>query len=329
MPREIEKHELVVDAFRNVDIVSELVEQLPNGEFKNELDMDIILFGRSYRGKVVGPYTRLLEYLPGEVIIQENTWESSIFYILVSGVLEASVVEQEGNRIKVGQVPAGNSFGEMALLSGTPRTATVSVAADEGPAQVLEFTRPAIRLLRKLPKFGRALDRNYRNYGLSLTLNELRDFSNLDLNSDLLQRLNDSARFAVYEKDHVLFREGDPINRVLFVRNGWIQRVSGVEFNPKAAELVLESDESVGLDFLGAGTCLGLEAIEQSAAWQYTATVRGRSEVIVVAVTRLREDNEITYAIVPFLTSSGGADFSPVPLHPTDTRTLPAAGREI
>ena len=80
---------------------------------------------------------------------------------------------------------------------------------------------------------------------------------------ELLGRLNDAARFAVYEKDHVLFREGDPINRVVFVRNGWIQRVSGVEFNPKAADLLLESDESVGLDFLGAGTCLGLEAIEK------------------------------------------------------------------
>ena len=28
MPREIEKHEQIIDAFRNVDIVSELVEQL-------------------------------------------------------------------------------------------------------------------------------------------------------------------------------------------------------------------------------------------------------------------------------------------------------------
>src|SRR5687768_6590586 len=174
MPREIEKHELVIDAFRNVDIVSELVAQLPNGEFRNELDMDIILFGRSYRGKQVGPYTRLLEFLPGEVIVQENTWESSIFYILVSGTLDASITEQNGNRKSVGQIPAGNSFGEMALLSGTPRTATVAVAAGTEPALVLEFTRPAIRLLRKLPKFGKALDRNYRAYGLTLTLNELK-----------------------------------------------------------------------------------------------------------------------------------------------------------
>src|SRR6188768_1916112 len=96
MPRVIENHEKIIKAFQNVDIVSELVEQLPNGEFKNELDMDIILFGRSYRGKQVGPYTRLLEFAPGEVIVEENTWESSIFYILVSGRLEASVTEQAG-----------------------------------------------------------------------------------------------------------------------------------------------------------------------------------------------------------------------------------------
>lgn len=329
MPREIEKHDQIIEAFRKVDIVSELVEQLPNGEFRNELDMDIILFGRSYRGKQVGPYTRLLEYAPGEVIVRENTWESSIFYILVDGRLEASVTEQSGNLKKVGEIPPGNSFGEMALLSGTPRTANVSVAADSPPALVLEFTRPAIRLLRKLPKFGKALDRNYREYGLSLSLNELRDFTDQDLSPALLQRLNDSARFAVFEKDHVLFREGDPINRLIFVRNGWIQRVSGVEFNPKAAELMIESDESVGLDFIGAGTCLGLEAVEGPAKWPYTATVWGRSEVIEVAVSRLREDREMSAAVLPYFSTSSGPEQSAAPKHPSDTRVLTAAGREI
>ena len=329
MPREIQKHSRVIEAFRNVEIVSELVEQLPNGEFANELDMDIILFGRSYRGKQVGPYTRLREFLPGEVIISENTWESSIFYILVDGKLEASVTDENGKSKKVGEIPPGNSFGEMALLSGTPRTATVSVSPGSEPALVLEFTRPAIRLLRKLPKFGKALDRNYRAYGLTLTLNELKDFTHVGLDAALLQRLNDAARFAVYEKGHVLFREGDPINRVVFVRNGWIQRVSGVEFNPKAADLLLESDESVGLDFLGAGTCLGLEAIENPGNWKYTATVRGRTEVLEVAVTRLRADHELSSAVVPFLSTSAGADYSQSPSHPADTRMLTAASREI
>jgi len=327
MPRVVENHEQVIEAFQNVDIVSELVEKLPNGEFRNELDMDIILFGRSYRGKQVGPYTRLLEFQPGETIVHENTWESSIFYILVKGSLEASITEQNGNRKNVGTIPAGNSFGEMAMLSGTPRTATVSVASKGEPALVLEFTRPAIRLLRKLSKFGKALDRNYRNYGQTLTLNELKDFTHLDLDSGILQRLNDSARFAVYEKDHVLFREGDPINRVIFIRNGWIQRVSGVEFNPKAAELLL-SDESVGLDFLGAGTCLGLEAVEASQNWKYTATVAGRTEVLEVAVTRLREDKEMSSVVVPFLKGISEND-DQAPLHPSDSRVLTATSREI
>src|SRR5437763_5352789 len=99
MPRVIENHEQIIEAFENVDIVSELVEQLPNGEFRNELDMDIILFGRSYRGKQVGPYCRLLEYEPSEVIVEEDTWESSIFYILVSGKLEALVTGPDGKTV--------------------------------------------------------------------------------------------------------------------------------------------------------------------------------------------------------------------------------------
>lgn len=328
MPLEIQNHEQTIDAFRNVEIVSELVEQLPNGEFRNELDMDIVLFGRSYRGKQVGPYVKLLEFAPGEIIVRENTWESSIFYILVSGRLEASITEQNGDQKKVGEIPAGNSFGEMALLSGTPRTATVSVMNDAGPALVLEFTRPAIRLLRKLPKFGRSLDRNYRGYGLSLTINELRAFSKADVPTEVLQRLDDAARFAVYERDHVLFSEGDPINRIVYVRNGWIQRVSGVEFNPKAADLLIETDESIGLDFLGAGTCLGLEAMAGPAKWRFTATVRGRAEVVEVAVSRLREDRELSAAVLPFLMNSAGHE-TPVPLHPTDTRIVSATTKEI
>lgn len=328
MPREIENHSRRIDAFRNVEIVSELVEQLPNGEFRNELDMDIILFGRSYRGKQVGPYSRLLEFDASETIVRENTWESSIFYILVSGRLEASITAPDGSRKTVGEIPAGNSFGEMALLSGTPRTATVSVAPDSEPALVLEFTRPAIRLLRKLPKFGRALDRNYRSYGQSLTLNELRSFSSGAIDADIVKRLDDAARFTVYEKDHVLFREGDPINRVVFVRNGWIQRVSGVEFNPKAAEMLLASDASVGLDFLGAGTSLGLEAVEKDAKWNYTATVWGRAEVMEIAVSRLREDADLSQALVPTLERSTGESGS-LPSHPSDSRVLNAATKEI
>lgn len=329
MPRVIENHEQMIEAFQNVSIVSELVEKLPNGEFRNELDMDIILFGRSYREKQVGPYARLLEYEPGETIIEAGTWESSIFYILVDGLLEATITGQDGVREKVGEIAAGNSFGEMALLSGTRRTANVSVARDGTPARVLEITRPAIRLLRNLPRFAKALDRNYRSYGLTITLNEIQEFAGLGIDADLLRRFTDAARFAVYEEGHVLFREGDPINRVVFVRNGWIERVSGVEGNPQAAELLVETDESVGIDFVGAGSCLGLDAIVRPALWNYTALLRGRTEVVEVAVTRLREDEELRSTVVSFFAGSTENAPGGTPQHPDDVRSLTAAAREI
>lgn len=327
MPREISNHELIIQAFQNVDIVSELVERLPNGEFKNELEMDIILFGRSYRAKKVGPYARLLEYQPGETIVTENSWESNIFYILVSGKLDAAVTEQ-GVLRKVGEIPVGNSFGEMALLSGTPRSASVIVSGSE-PATVLEMMRPAIRLLRKLPKFGKALDRNYRSYGLSLTLGELNEAAQRELAADVRKQLGDAARFVVYEKDHVLFREGDPVNRVVFIRRGWLQRVSGAEFNPLAADILLETDGSMGADFLGAGTCFGLEAVDRHGDWKFTATARGRLEVLEIAISRLREDLELKAAVIPVLAAMSKIDDAEKPKPPEDKRTLTATAKEI
>ena len=330
MPLVVENHEQIVKAFQKVEMLSELVEKLPNGEFRNELDMDIILFGRSYRDKQVGPYSRLLEYAPGETIVEADTWESSIFYILVEGVLEASVVNPNGERKKLGEIPPGNSFGEMALLSGTRRTATVAVASGGVPALVLELTRPAIRLLRKLPRFVKTLDRNYRNYGLTLTINELRQSDNVRFDGSFLKKFNDAARFAVYEKGHVLFREGDPVNRIFFIRNGWIERVSGIAFNPNAAELLIESDESVSLDFIGPGKYVGIEAMgNENAEWNYTAVVRGRTETLEVALTRLRDDGELRSGVLTFLSNQAEAASPEVTERPADTRSLLAASREI
>jgi Fe-S-cluster-containing dehydrogenase component/CRP-like cAMP-binding protein len=329
MPREIQNHERIIEAFRKIDIVSELVEKAPNGEFRHELDMDIILFGRSYRNHKVGPYARLLEFAPGEVIVKGNTWESSIFFVLVSGKLEAFIGEDGGVQKKVGEVPEGNSFGEMAVLAGTQRNATVKVADAGGNALVLEFMRPALRLLRKLPKFGKALDRNYRAYGLALTINELKEYTRAEFDDALLQRLDDAARFAIYEKDHVLFHEGDPINRVVFLRNGWIQRVSGADFNPKAADVLMSANEDVDMDFLGAGSCLGLDAIEKPSEWKYTATVRGRAEVVEISVSRLREEKGLCDVIVPALLRSMGSQRAVEPQPPEDRRELRAAGKEI
>lgn len=327
--KEITNHEEIIDAIKRVEIVAELVEQQPNGEYANELDMDVIIFGRNYNSKQVGPYARLLEFQPNETIIERGTWETSIFYVLVEGKLEAFVPGKNGGDEKVGEIATGQSFGEMAVLAGTQRTATVRVAADSAPAQILEFTRPALRLLRKFPKFGKVLNRSYRNYGLDLTLDEIRKFDSSNFDDDLIKRLGDAARFVVYEKNHVLFRSGDLINRLVFIRNGWLQRVRGADFNPHVAELLDNADNDIGLDFLGAGNCLGIEVLSGEENWKYTTTVMNRSEVLEIAVSRLQSQPDLTEALVSSLSRATIAENLIKPLTPANRKTLVSAKREI
>jgi CRP-like cAMP-binding protein len=51
-------------------------------------------------------------------------------YIIVSGEAEIVQEKPDGTRLRVGSVVAGGFFGEMGLLTGAPRTATVIATTD-------------------------------------------------------------------------------------------------------------------------------------------------------------------------------------------------------
>jgi Fe-S-cluster-containing hydrogenase component 2/CRP-like cAMP-binding protein len=298
MPKEIKKHKTVLEAIRSVDIISELLEK-HDGHFEHELDLEVIAYGRNYNGKKVGPYVHLLEYDAGEEVIREGDWGGNTFYVTVDGRLDVYVrdPETDENR-KVGEIQPGVSFGEMSILAGVPRNATITVPPGS-KAKVLEVTRPALRLLRKLPKFGRMLDANYRKHGLSRTLIEVRQATGEAFSQELIGKLGRSARFMVYSKLHVLFREGELIDRVFFIRNGWVRRVRGLGYGAVMGDLLIEGlPDDVGVDFLGAGNCLGLEGVEKDERWAYTAVVLQRTEVLEVAMPPLRADPHLRDTVV-------------------------------
>src|SRR5207248_8767183 len=103
-------------------------------------------------------------------------------------------------------------------------------------------------------------------------------------------------------KDHLLCQEGGSIDRLIFINSGWVRRVRGLASNlravrsltstPVLADMVMEVDEEVGLDFLGAGNWLGLESItsKEQTSWSYTATIMARTEVLEIAIPELRSD---------------------------------------
>ncbi len=84
----------------------------------------------------------------GERVIEEGAHGDSMF-ILLRGTAQVSVA-RNGAAIRVGALRAGDCFGEMSLLTGEPRTATVRA---EGDCEVLEISKPVMsELLHHSPE---------------------------------------------------------------------------------------------------------------------------------------------------------------------------------
>ena len=62
-------------------------------------------------------------YEPGETILGENEYNEDIF-ILIGGTARVDKHLPEGTKT-VGQIKAGEAFGEMSLLDGSPTTSSV------------------------------------------------------------------------------------------------------------------------------------------------------------------------------------------------------------
>ena len=307
MPREITDRGRVVEAVQSLTLTAELFEE-QNGKQKYATDLEVIVQGRDYgNGKRVGPYVRLLAYDGGQHIMRQGEWGGNTFYIAVEGALDVSVREGPLKQKKIGRLEPGAVFGEMALLAGIERNATITVP-DGQTAVVLEVTRPALRLLRKLPKFGQVLDETYRSHGFGRVLEDLALISDRPVGQALAEELRRSARYMVYSKNHVLCREGQPIDRLILIKSGWVRRARGIPFHATSPEVVMGIDESIGVDFLGGGNCLGLEGIRQAETWKYSASLMARTEVLEVPLADFSPDPQLREQLIASFSAFSNAD---------------------
>jgi Fe-S-cluster-containing dehydrogenase component/CRP-like cAMP-binding protein len=265
--QEIVDHHAVMQAIKGIGAIQELVEFEPGHGYKYGIDLEVSIYGRNYGpGKKVGPYIRMFVYPAGGEVICEGDWDTNTFYIVVEGTAEVFI-----KGAKVASVNPGNPFGEMAVLAGVQRAATIK--AGTTGLKVLEVQRPALRMLRKMSKFGAALDLTYRNNGRNSTLGVLA------VNEDAKKQLANIAEFRVLARGHILCQEGRPIDRLMIVKDGWIKRVSEETEQPGKQEKV---------DYIGTGYCLGAQSInERGAKWKFKAIALGRTEVLEVPFKKL------------------------------------------
>lgn len=269
MPREHKSRREVLNAIRDVPSLKDLLSE-HDGHFDHELDLEVSVYGRNYGGKKVGPYLRLLTYEPGEAVMTEGEWGGNTFYFVLDGHVDVWINAPNNQNIKVAELRPGTQVGEMSVLAGVPRSATIKAPAGSS-ARVLEIQRPALRLLRKLSAFGESLDRSYREHSRDAMIEDLKN--RISLTPQMFAELRSIAVFRVFSKNHALIREKATIDRIYLVKQGWLKR----------------SREAGDEDYLGHGFCFGLEGAIRNVAWPYSVTLMGRTEALEIPLRQLRQ----------------------------------------
>ena len=84
---------------------------------------------------------RLLSCEAGDIVVSEGEPGNSLF-VLTTGALKAFVRDRGGRNVLVRELPEGSFFGEVSILSGRPRSATVTCVSH---CELLELDLPALQ----------------------------------------------------------------------------------------------------------------------------------------------------------------------------------------
>ncbi len=142
---------------------------------------------------------------PGETIFRRNDYTNTFFTVL-DGEVEIEVAP--GVWIKAGQ---GDFFGEMSLISGRRRSATVRAGAF---CVLIETPRRTMnKLINSVEAVKRVLDQTF-----ILRTIQSRFAPNADIEE--LRPIAEAARINVYKPGELLFAEGDEADALYYIRSG-------------------------------------------------------------------------------------------------------------
>jgi CRP-like cAMP-binding protein len=221
-------------------------------------------------GEVFAPVIRAMRLMrlpPGEHVIREGE-PGLAFYLVASGQVRVYATDG-GKQIERTRLLEGALFGEMALLTQQPRTASVQVVDD---ADILELSRESLRVLTaEVPSLAAALDK----FARERLLKNLLATSPLFRPFNRQQQLDLIRRFDGHEvaAGTVIIREGDAGQGLFVVLAGEVEvskrQVSGSE---------------VGLARLRAGDVFGEMSLLNNQPT--TATVRAARPSTILFLAR-------------------------------------------
>ena len=227
-----------------------------------------------------------------EVIFKCNDYSSSFFSVL-EGELAALVETKDGGDVYF-QIKAGNFFGEMGLISGRSRSATVKAVTD---CVLIETPRRSmLKLINSVESVQRKLDEvSVKRVVRNCLTNSLPEG---DLNY-----LVRGAAIKRYDTGEVLFHQGDIADGLYLIRRGSviISRMMG-------------GKEDV-LSYIAAGNYVGGTALISGKPRSATVRAASATEVILLEasmVERVLERNEMLRDILSERSRENVQDRQPI-----------------
>jgi len=171
--------------------------------------------------------------LPEFNIINQGEKGESLYFIS-KGEWVVYVTDHRNSRQKVNRLGAGSIFGEVALLCKRNRTATVKTVLYSTIAQLNK--RDFDTVCRIFSDFQNKLKQGISYYTDSLKTFILHLISDVDYfkpcSQETIEEISYYMEQSFIDKDNVLFREGDEIDRIYFIINGKINitvNINGID----------------------------------------------------------------------------------------------------
>ncbi len=190
----------------------------------------------------------------GQVLCRQGDPGNTAF-IIRSGKLKVTIMPKAGagngarlfgrrKPIVRERTPADVIVGEMACLSGSPRSANVTAVEE---CEVWEIRRNVLDRLMRLPIQRQRFEAEYRKSSLDLALQHTELFHGIEPNeyADIVNYLRNRLAFVRLQPGQILFEEGDTATHLYLIRLGHV-RVS-VQQHGREAKIVSK----------GPGTILG------------------------------------------------------------------------
>ena len=156
----------------------------------------------------------------GDRIFERNDYTGS-FYAVLQGTVQVEIIP--GDRSKIVTLGQGEFFGEMGLIAGRRRTATVR--AGEQTILIEVPRRLMVKLLNSFDWVRRIFDR-------VAIFRQIETYLAPTFTEDDLAGVLETASLNTFKQNEVLFAEGDSATRMHLIRRGSVtvsQRIAGKE----------------------------------------------------------------------------------------------------